>query len=208
MSELDDIVALKEAEVDALLSDMESTRVAFLSASREWLRSALPQAFNTTAEVRHAQTLALGPEGTRALKADLAKAMESLDEVVDTSLGKKELWTHLQEDQSPLPTEYFSWSGVVGDRSETVGVLPAEFRRALNDVTARFARIFVDHGYTTERYGDEPLLSLPDVVPPAMLAAINTYSNQNARLRDLRGDLRQAIEIVGRAQARGLWDQT
>lgn len=209
VSGLDDAVKFKEEALSALVKEMERTRANFLSATKIWLRTALPEAFNAAVERRYSQTEAIGPEGRRTLKGQLAVTMESLDTLVESILGNEALWIHLQGNHSH---EDFFVSYFISDRAGSRGLragspgLPDEFRKGTDEIVAKFGDVFVQHGYKTEGYG--PLLSLPRDVPAEMIQAIRDYYAQDVRFRSLRRELNQAIDAAGRARARSLWDES
>jgi hypothetical protein len=202
MATFNEAINNARAALRAQVAQMEITKVQFLRAANEWLQSVLPKITTQAGRRWHERTLALGTEGVRKLKQDLASVMANLASDIERELGKASLWAHMQRD----PGGDRDMTGIYSTGYGRLQRISDQFDRAFRNVVGKVDAVFVEHGYNRDTVGYGAVISLPQSAPAAIYDLIDTYHQQHDELRKLNGDLKWAEDALGQANAGDLWD--
>jgi hypothetical protein len=207
----DQRIATLEKLAEQKRAEAEAKCREFLAAATEELSTWAPASMKKLASAQHAVTAALGEEGIRSLKSEVAGIGERMPMIVETTLGTDALWQHRLGFRLPRDGSSHTYEYNVYDDPRTGKLHKSEpnplaeaIRRIIETHLLPVARKykFDCSGYGRTQYPE--FFHWPD----RMFEALRPYRPAFSAYEKAARELDQARHEKGAAQAADLWDKT
>ena len=197
-------------EAERLRLEMEATVKQFLMATGSYMREWAEQTVVDRITERHTLSRAKGIEGLRALKTELRILIEEYPTLVDTQMGRDELWAHRSEFD--------------GKTDGTKSYYDAENEKPAMRLVEEFRGLMGFAGVLLIKHGYDELSKKSEWAPLSHEQAVVAYRGRFVLSDEMMSTLKRAAalydamaandaalrdenEARGRDAARGLWDE-
>jgi hypothetical protein len=180
----------------------ELALVPFLEVVSSEVSAWLPEIMRTEVTADHQQTTTLGIEKLSALKAEIAKLVKDVPNLVRAALGGEAFWAHRTAWKRPVNSSFngYRWY-LTSDKNG-----PGELMNPLNEkVRSSSSKLLKKYGYTSRSMGGT---YFPPVSwSPSMNTAFTRYVEAFEAYEAAAKDLLKAMTEKGRLDAASLWEK-
>jgi hypothetical protein len=180
---------------ESLCLQLEQSVRAFIQASQSFAEQELRNSVQHAVTSQYDLTRRLGKEGIRLIKLELEQLIDGNPQKMLDHLNKDSLWPHRSDDFNHSNVTYSNY------RSSTVSPLPVELSRAVGEVLKQTAEpLLKKHGFV---FGASRAVQSEE-----MMATFRKYSELYFQGSALDRELKGALNEVGKAEARKIWDES